>query len=158
MRLRPNKCEFHKKKVKFFGSIITTKGIKMDQEQVKTITKWLEPKNLKEVQAFLTIKMPVAACIAVASHVTCNRWVSILVVTWPTTVKLLFWWQLHHVTSQHSLHEVTWIVITHRLLQPARQLQLHHVTSWHSCHEMTKLSITHCSSALLCLWHPHHVI
>ena len=53
MRLRPNKCEFHKKEVKFLGSIITTKGIRMDQEKVKAITKWPEPKNLKEVQAFL---------------------------------------------------------------------------------------------------------
>ena len=25
----------------------------MDQEKVKTVTEWLEPKNLKEVQAFL---------------------------------------------------------------------------------------------------------
>ena len=30
MRLRPNKCEFHKKEVKFLGSIITIEGIRMD--------------------------------------------------------------------------------------------------------------------------------
>ena len=30
MRLRPNKCEFHKKKVKFLGSIIIIEGIRMD--------------------------------------------------------------------------------------------------------------------------------
>ena len=53
IRLRPDKCEFHKKEVKFFGSIIITEGIRMDQEKVKTITKWPEPKNLKKVQAFL---------------------------------------------------------------------------------------------------------
>ena len=53
MRLRPDKCEFHKKEVKFLGSIIITEGIRMDQEKVKAVTKWLEPKNLKEVQAFL---------------------------------------------------------------------------------------------------------
>ena len=53
MRLRPDKCEFHKKTVKFLKSIITTEGIKMDQEKVKAITEWPEPKNLKEVQAFL---------------------------------------------------------------------------------------------------------
>ena len=53
MRTRPNKCEFHKKEVRFLGSIIITEGIKMDQEKVKAITEWLEPKNLKEVQAFL---------------------------------------------------------------------------------------------------------
>ena len=53
MRLRPNKCEFHKKEVKFLESIITIEGIKMDQEKVKAVTEWPELKNLKEVQAFL---------------------------------------------------------------------------------------------------------
>ena len=53
MRFRPNKYEFHKKEVKLFGSIITTERIRMDQKKVKAITGWPEPKNLKEVQAFL---------------------------------------------------------------------------------------------------------
>ena len=53
IRLRPDKCEFHKKEVKFLGSIITTEGIRMDQKKAKAIKKWPEPKNLKEVQAFL---------------------------------------------------------------------------------------------------------
>ena len=53
MRLRPDKCEFHKKKVKFLGFIITTEGIRMDHGKVKVVTEWPEPKNLKEVQAFL---------------------------------------------------------------------------------------------------------
>ena len=39
--------------MEFLGSIIITEGIKMDQEKVKAITKWLEPKNFKEIQAFL---------------------------------------------------------------------------------------------------------
>ena len=39
--------------VKFLGSIITTDGIQMDNEKVKAIRKWPEPRNLKEVQAFL---------------------------------------------------------------------------------------------------------
>ena len=53
MKLRPDKCEFYKKEVKFLGSIITTEGIKMNPEKVKIVTEWPEPKNLKEVQAFL---------------------------------------------------------------------------------------------------------
>ena len=53
MRLRPNKCKFYKKKVKFLGSIVTTEGIRMDQKKVKAITEWPKPKNLKEIQAFL---------------------------------------------------------------------------------------------------------
>ena len=53
IRLRPDKCKFHVKTVKFLGSIITTDGIQMDKEKVKAIKEWPESKNLKEVQAFL---------------------------------------------------------------------------------------------------------
>ena len=53
IRLRPDKCKFHVKTVKFLGSIITTNGIQMDNKKVKAIREWPEPKNLKEIQAFL---------------------------------------------------------------------------------------------------------
>ena len=53
IRLQPDKCKFHVKTVNFLGSIITTDGIEMDNEKVKVIREWPEPRNLKEVQAFL---------------------------------------------------------------------------------------------------------
>ena len=53
IRLQPDKCKFHVKTVKFLGSIITTDGIQMDKEKVKAIREWPEPRNLKEIQAFL---------------------------------------------------------------------------------------------------------
>ena len=53
IRLRLDKCKFHVKTVKFLGSIIMTNGIQMDDEEVKAIREWPEPRNLKEVQAFL---------------------------------------------------------------------------------------------------------
>ena len=53
IRLLPDKCKFHVKTVKFLGSIITTNGIQMDNEKVKAIREWPEPRNLKEVQDFL---------------------------------------------------------------------------------------------------------
>ena len=53
IRLRPDKCKFHVKIVKFLRIIITTNGIQMDDEKVKAIREWPEPRNLKEVQAFL---------------------------------------------------------------------------------------------------------
>ena len=53
IRLRPDKCKFHVKIAKFLGSIIMTNGIQMDDKKVKAIREWPEPRNLKEVQAFL---------------------------------------------------------------------------------------------------------
>ena len=53
IRLQPDKYKFHVKTVKFLGSIITTDRIQMDKEKVKAVKEWPEPRNLKEVQAFL---------------------------------------------------------------------------------------------------------
>ena len=53
IRLQPDKCKFHVKTVKFLESIITTNGIQMNDKKVKAIREWPEPRNLKEVQAFL---------------------------------------------------------------------------------------------------------
>ena len=39
--------------MKFLRSATTTEEIKMDQEMIKAVAEWPEPKNLKEVQAFL---------------------------------------------------------------------------------------------------------
>jgi hypothetical protein len=47
------KCEFHVKQVKYLGLVITTEGIKMDEEKVDAIRNWPQPRNLKDVQAFL---------------------------------------------------------------------------------------------------------
>ena len=47
IRLRPDKCKFHVKTIKFLGSIITTDGIQMDNKKVKAIREWPEPKKSK---------------------------------------------------------------------------------------------------------------
>lgn len=49
----PEKCEFHKKEVKFLGFIINTKGIKIDPEKTTSIREWPTPQNVKDVQSFL---------------------------------------------------------------------------------------------------------
>ena len=48
-----NKCEFHTKKTKYLGLIITPWGIEMDQEKVTAIASWLPPTNRKQLQRFL---------------------------------------------------------------------------------------------------------
>ena len=53
LRLKLSKCEFHQKRVKFLGFIISDQGIEMDPEKVKSIVEWPTPTNKKEVQSFL---------------------------------------------------------------------------------------------------------
>lgn len=48
-----NKCEFETTKTKYLGLIITTNGIEMDPEKVKSITTWERPLCMKDLQRFL---------------------------------------------------------------------------------------------------------
>jgi len=38
--LKPEKCEFHKRTLKYLGLIISTKGISMDEDKVETVWNW----------------------------------------------------------------------------------------------------------------------
>ncbi|OQN95116.1 hypothetical protein B0A48_18806, partial [Cryoendolithus antarcticus] len=49
----PEKCEFHKKSVKFLGFIIGTDGIKIDPEKTTSIREWPTPACVKDIQSFL---------------------------------------------------------------------------------------------------------
>ena len=46
---KPEKCEFHKKKVEFLGYVIIPGGLSMDPTKVNTILDWNQPTNVKEV-------------------------------------------------------------------------------------------------------------
>jgi hypothetical protein len=43
LHLKPEKCEFHQREVKYLGFIIWTSGTKIDPAKVATIQEWLEP-------------------------------------------------------------------------------------------------------------------
>ena len=47
------KSSFYATEVKYLGLIISTEGIRMDPEKIRTITEWPEIKNLRDVQSFL---------------------------------------------------------------------------------------------------------
>ena len=48
-----SKCEFFTTETKFLGLIVTTKGIKVDPEKVKTIVDWEVPTCVADVRGFL---------------------------------------------------------------------------------------------------------
>ena len=51
--VKPEKCMFHATEVDFLSMIVRHDGIKMDQEKVKAILEWPEPKTVKGVRSFL---------------------------------------------------------------------------------------------------------
>lgn len=48
-----HKCEFHTKKTKYLGLIITPGGIEMDPEKVRAVVDWLPPTTKRQLQRFL---------------------------------------------------------------------------------------------------------
>jgi len=48
------KCEFSVTEIKYLGLIITTHGIKMDPEKVNAVMDWAAPRDVKDVQSFLS--------------------------------------------------------------------------------------------------------
>ena len=53
--IKSEKCTFHTIEVDFLGMIVGQDGIKMDQEKVKAILEWPEPKTVKGVRSFLRL-------------------------------------------------------------------------------------------------------
>ena len=53
LHLKPEKCHFHKTKVKYLGLIISADGVRMDPEKVIAVLEWSSPRNLHDVRAFL---------------------------------------------------------------------------------------------------------
>ena len=47
------KCEFHVQKASFLGFVISSKGISMDPERIRTIAEWPVPESVLDVQVFL---------------------------------------------------------------------------------------------------------
>ena len=53
--VKPEKCMFHITEVDFLGMIVGCDRIKMNQEKVRAILEWPEPKTVKGVQSFLRL-------------------------------------------------------------------------------------------------------
>ena len=51
--LKPEKCEFSRKEVKYLGLIIARNQIWMDPTKVAAVTDWLAPQNVMELQQLI---------------------------------------------------------------------------------------------------------
>jgi hypothetical protein len=45
--LKPEKCEYHKETLRYLGLVISTEGISMDEDKVKTVRNWSQDKKTK---------------------------------------------------------------------------------------------------------------
>ncbi|MBW0502473.1 hypothetical protein O181_042188 [Austropuccinia psidii MF-1] len=50
---KPSKCLFHVSSVEYLGYVVSSEGLKMDQEKVQQTLNWPPPRNLKALQSFL---------------------------------------------------------------------------------------------------------
>ena len=48
----PKKCTFFTDNVTFLGFILSSQGIAVDQEKIRTIVDWPEPKTIRDVGSF----------------------------------------------------------------------------------------------------------
>jgi len=53
LTLKASKCEFHTTGTEYLGYVISPKGLRMDEEKIRTIKEWKEPTNVKGIQSFL---------------------------------------------------------------------------------------------------------
>ncbi|KAL4025181.1 hypothetical protein IC575_013559 [Cucumis melo] len=47
------KCHFAQKKIEYLGHVISGEGVAVDPEKIRSISKWPQPTNVKEIQGFL---------------------------------------------------------------------------------------------------------
>ncbi|MBW0530402.1 hypothetical protein O181_070117 [Austropuccinia psidii MF-1] len=55
---KASKCLFHVSSLEYLGYIVSSEGLKMDQEKVQQILNWPPPRNLKAFQSFLGFTNP----------------------------------------------------------------------------------------------------
>ena len=51
--VKPEKCVWKVRKIRFLGVVIGPNGIEMEKEKVDRVLSWPEPKNIKDIRKFL---------------------------------------------------------------------------------------------------------
>ena len=47
------KCRFHQEEVRFLGYVVSSKGIRMEDERIEAVKQWPEPQSVQDIQVFL---------------------------------------------------------------------------------------------------------
>ena len=47
------KCRFHQEEVQFLGYVVSSKGIRMEDERIEAVKQWPEPQSVRDIQVFL---------------------------------------------------------------------------------------------------------
>jgi len=53
--VKPEKCKWKVREVRFLGVVIGPEGIKMEEEKVKSVLDWLTLTGVKDIQKFLRL-------------------------------------------------------------------------------------------------------
>ena len=47
------KCRFHQEEVRFLGYVISSQGIRMEEERINAVKAWPEPKSIRDIEVFI---------------------------------------------------------------------------------------------------------
>ena len=47
------KCRFHQDEVRFLGYVVFAQGVQMEDERIKAVKTWPEPKSARDIQVFI---------------------------------------------------------------------------------------------------------
>ena len=53
LKLKPSKCDFFKKEIKYLGHVLSEEGVSTDPHKIKSVTEWHQPTTVTEVRSFL---------------------------------------------------------------------------------------------------------
>ena len=48
------KCRFHKDEVQFLGYVVSSQSIRIEDERIKAVRSWPEPKSVRDIQVFIS--------------------------------------------------------------------------------------------------------